>query len=179
MNSPAVIRSPRPRTARGRAPGHRDAGLSRVRRLTRPGSDALTLLLLDELLLHLLRACLDGSQASAGGWAGAPADPGVGAALSAVHGDPACPWTVGALAERARLSRATFARRFSALLGQPPMAYVTWWRLSSARALPRDTDLSAEAVAGRVGCTSPFAFAHAFRHAYGEPPGRFRRTARG
>lgn len=170
------------RTAEGHDPlGRVLSGLGEETGTARPGRDALVPLLLDALLLYVLRVCLEeGAEGEThGGWARALADPGVGAALSAVHGDPARRWTVADLAEVARMSRATFARRFTALAGQPPMAYVTWWRLNSARGLLRDTDLPVDAVAARVGYGSSFAFSHAFRLAYGDPPGRYRRAAAG
>ncbi|GAB3692091.1 AraC family transcriptional regulator [Nocardiopsis oceani] len=170
----------RVRTSEGREPRLERvlAVLGEETATARPGADALVALLLDALLLYTLRACLEeGAEGEApDGWARALADPGVGAALAAVHGDPARPWTVAALAAAARMSRATFARRFTALAGQPPMAYVAWWRLNTARGLLRDTDLPVEAVAARVGYTSPFAFSRAFRSAYGAAPGRYRRS---
>ncbi|AFR10402.1 AraC family transcriptional regulator [Nocardiopsis alba] len=145
----------------------------------RPGSDALLPLLLDTLLLYVLRACLDPRPGhGAGGWARALADPGVASALAALHRDPAAPWTVVSLAKEARMSRATFARRFSILTGLSPMRYVTWWRMNTARGLLRDTDLSVEEIASRVGYGSPFAFSHAFRRAHGEAPLRYRRLRR-
>lgn len=146
----------------------------------RPGTDALLPLLLDTLLLYLLRACLEPVAADhPNGWARAIADPGIGAALAAVHRDPAYGWTVASLAATAKMSRATFARRFAALTGRPPMAYVTWWRMNTARGLLRDPNLSVEAVASRVGYGSPFAFSHAFRLAQGVPPLRYRMAQRG
>lgn len=151
------------------------AGLDEEMSADQPGTDALLPLLLDALLLYVLRAGLDPpSDDRVQGWARALADPGIAAALSAVHHDPAQPWTVASLAKVAQMSRATFARRFAALTGQPPMTYVTWWRLNTARALLRDSDLSVQAIATRVGYSSPFAFSHAFRAAHGEPPLRYR-----
>ena len=153
------------------------AGLGEETEGSRPGGDALLPLLLDALLLYVLRACLEPTAGGrAGGWARALADSGVGAALAAVHRNPARSWTVTALAETARMSRATFARRFTALTGLPPMGYVTWWRMNRAKGLLRDTELAVEEVAARVGYGSPFAFSHAFRRAFGEPPLRYRRT---
>ncbi|MEU2944929.1 helix-turn-helix transcriptional regulator [Nocardiopsis alba] len=76
------------------------------------------------------------------------------------------------------MSRATFARRFSTLTGLSPMRYVTWRRMNTARGLLRDTDLSVEEIASRVGYGSPFALSHAFRRAHGEAPLRYRRLRR-
>ena len=87
------------------------------------------------------------------GTAGPPPsrDPAVSAALHALHTDPAHAWTVGELGVRAGLSRAAFARRFTALVGQPPLTYLTWWRMTTAGRLLRDTDAPLRVVAARSG----------------------------
>jgi AraC-like DNA-binding protein len=94
-----------------------------------------------------------------------------------MHREPAHPWTVRSLGEVAGLSRTAFARRFTALVGQPPLAYLTWWRLTVAARLLRRTDAPLAAIAAKVGYGSEFAFAAAFRREYGIAPGRYRRTA--
>ncbi|MFG2907614.1 AraC family transcriptional regulator [Kitasatospora sp. NPDC048286] len=141
----------------------------------RPGAAAAVPALLDTLLLFILRAW---SEQSAGGpehgWAAALADPALGRALQAVHADPGRAWTVGSLAAEAGLSRAAFARRFTAAVGRPPLGYVTWWRMALAARLLRDSDLPLGALAARVGYTSEFAFSHAFKRHHGLAPGRFR-----
>ncbi|MFC7589741.1 helix-turn-helix domain-containing protein [Nonomuraea antimicrobica] len=73
------------------------------------------------------------------------------------------------------LSRAGFARRFTGLVGQPPLAYLTWWRLASAARLLRETDASVAEVAEQVGYGSEFAFGNAFKREYGVAPGKYRR----
>ncbi len=143
----------------------------------RPGADTVVASLLDMLLLFILRAHLDArpGYCEVSGWAAALADPGISAALDAVHRDPAHPWTVQSLAARADLSRAAFSRRFSMLVGQPPLAYLTWWRMGLAGRLLRSTDAPLSEVATRVGYGSEFAFANAFKREHGLPPGRYRR----
>lgn len=145
----------------------------------RPGTDALIPALLDTLLLHILRAWLDQQPASPAstGWTAALSDPVTTAALQAMHRDPARPWTVATLAAETGLSRAPFARRFTALLGQPPMTYLTWWRMTIAARLLRQSDAPLSVIAARTGYTSEFAFAHAFKRQYGTPPGRYRHSA--
>lgn len=99
--------------------------------LSRPGSDAMVPALLEVLLLHILRAWFDDQDSdqdrrgAATGWALALRDPAISAALRAAHGDPDRPWTVEELGARAGLSRAAFSRRFTALVGQPPLGYLT------------------------------------------------------
>ncbi|MFF3439512.1 AraC family transcriptional regulator [Streptosporangium sp. NPDC002721] len=147
--------------------------------LERPrlGTDAIVPALLDTLLLHILRAWLDRRPLpGATGWAAALNDPATTAALQAMHRDPARPWTVAALAAEAGLSRAPFARRFTALLGRPPLTYLTWWRMATAARLLQESDAPLHAVAARVGYTSEFAFAGAFKRRYGIAPGRYRRA---
>ncbi|HEX6358390.1 AraC family transcriptional regulator [Actinophytocola sp.] len=144
----------------------------------RPGGDAMLPALLDVLLLHILRAWFDEQSAHGAttGWAAALRDPAVAAGLRAIHSDPGQPWTVAELASRAGLSRAAFARRFTALVGQPPQAYLTWWRMTLAARMLRDTDAPLATVARKVGYTSEFAFAHAFKRELGLAPGGFRRS---
>lgn len=141
-----------------------------------PGSDALVPVLLDSLLLYILRSWLDehGTQAPTG-WAAALADPAIADALHALHRDPARPWTVEELGARAGLSRAAFARRFTTVVGQPPLAYLTWWRMTVAGRLLATGDASLRVVAERSGYSSEFAFAKAFKREFGLSPGRYRR----
>jgi AraC-like DNA-binding protein len=102
------------------------------------------------------------------------ADPAVGAVLARMHEDPARPWTVATLAAEAGLSRAAFARRFSVLLGEPPIAYLTRWRMTRAQTMLRAGNAPLSAVAREVGYESPFAFAKAFKRFTGQSPGRYR-----
>jgi AraC-like DNA-binding protein len=145
----------------------------------RLGADTIVLALLDMLLLYILRAWFEQrpAPAKATGWAAALADPAVSAALHAMHREPAQPWTVQTLAAKAGLSRATFAHRFTALAGQPPLTYLTWWRLTVAASLLRESDAPLGEVAARIGYTSEFAFANAFKRRYGIAPGKYRRQS--
>ncbi|MEV7807835.1 helix-turn-helix transcriptional regulator [Microbispora sp. NPDC088329] len=79
------------------------------------------------------------------------------------------------LGRRAGLSRAAFSRRFAQFVGQPPLTYVTWWRLNTAAHMLRDSDAPLSEIAGAVGYGSEFVFANAFRREYGMAPGRYRR----
>ncbi|WP_026057989.1 AraC family transcriptional regulator [Streptomyces sp. SS] len=143
----------------------------------RLGADAAVPALLDTLLLYILRIWFreQRDREDVTGWAAALNDPPVTAALHAIHQDPAAPWTVAKLAAEAGLSRAPFARRFAALVGQPPLGYLTWWRMTTAARLLRTTDAPLRTIATQVGYTSEFAFANAFKRTHGNPPGRYRR----
>ncbi|MFD0415793.1 AraC family transcriptional regulator [Streptomyces sp. NPDC127108] len=143
---------------------------------TRPGRDIAVPGLLDLLLVYLIRAWLaDRAEAGTPGWACALGDPAVATALRLLHTDPAHPWTNEALAARAGVSRATLARRFTTLVGRPPMAYLTWWRMMRAAALLRDGEAPLDAIARRVGYGSPYALSHAFSREFGVTPGRYRK----
>ncbi len=141
-----------------------------------PGHDALLRSLLDALLLHILRRWLD--RRADTGWSAALHDPTVAAALSAIHGSPGHGWTVAELAAHAGVSRAGFARRFTELIGRPPIAYLTWWRMTLAARQLRDTDTALTVIARDAGYSSEFAFAHAFKNEFGCPPGQYRRMNR-
>ena len=141
-----------------------------------PGTDAAVPALLDVLLLLILRTWY--ADRSAGdrttGWAAALNDPAISTALGDIHREPARHWTVEALAAHAGLSRAAFARRFAAFVGRPPLSYLTWWRLTTAAGLLRDSPAPLAVVAGQVGYASEYAFANAFKREYGIAPGRYR-----
>ncbi|WJV47990.1 cupin domain-containing protein [Streptomyces flavofungini] len=142
----------------------------------RPGTDIAVPGLLDLLLVYLIRAWLaDRAEAGTPGWACALGDPAVATALRLLHTDPARPWTNDALAARAGVSRATLARRFTTLVGRPPMAYLSWWRMTRAAALLRDSEAPLDAIARRVGYGSPYALSHAFSREFGVTPGRYRK----
>ncbi|MFJ6216850.1 AraC family transcriptional regulator [Streptomyces sp. NPDC092296] len=131
--------------------------------------------LLDLLLVYLVRAWLEEDRTGrTAGWSVALSDPVVAVALRALHDDPSRPWTTSSLSAAAGVSRATLARRFTALLGRPPMAYLTWWRMTRAAVLLRDPGSSLDRVAREVGYSSAFAFSHAFKRTFGRTPGRYR-----
>ncbi|AUG79775.1 AraC family transcriptional regulator [Kitasatospora sp. MMS16-BH015] len=142
----------------------------------RLGSDGIVPALVDSLLLYVLRAWLDGQPSDAlAGWAAALRDPVIAPALAAIHRAPDRPWTVEGLAARAGTSRATFARRFTSLVGEPPLAYLTRWRMTTAVDLLKDPALPLAAVAARTGYGSEYAFGKAFKREFGQPPGGYRR----
>jgi AraC-like DNA-binding protein len=84
---------------------------------------------------------------------------------------------VESLAGRAGLSRAAFARRFTTLVGEPPLAYLTRWRMTTAAKLLREADIPLSTIAARSGYGSEFAFGKAFKREYGLAPGHYRRQA--
>ncbi|WP_448332953.1 cupin domain-containing protein [Streptomyces sp. DSM 41534] len=143
----------------------------------RPGSCVALPSLLDLLLVYMIRSWM--TEATSGAWPGALGDPVTAAALRAMHSDPAAPWSNDRLAAAAGVSRPTLARRFTTLVGRPPMTYLTWWRLILAATLLRDTPDTLATIAGRVGYGSPYALSHAFEREFGTTPGRYRAQAAG
>jgi AraC-like DNA-binding protein len=141
----------------------------------RVGRDAAVPALLDALLLYMIRAWLE-DQPEGSGWTTAVRDQAVRAALLGIHSTPSRQWTVASLGELAGLSRAAFSRRFTSMIGQPPMAYLTWWRMILAARLLRASDAPLRTVAEQVGYSSEFAFGAAFKREHGTTPGTYRRN---
>jgi AraC-like DNA-binding protein len=140
-----------------------------------PGSALVIDRLVDLMFVHALRAWLAIQADDAGeSWLGALADPVVGPALHAVHADPTFQWTVDAMARAVGVSRAAFARRFRNAVGEPPLAYVTRWRMAVAAEFLERGERAAR-VAGRVGYDDEYAFAKAFKRVRGVSPGAHRR----
>jgi AraC-like DNA-binding protein len=144
-----------------------------------PAQEVVLDRLLDLLVVAALRAWFARPEAKAPGWYRAQGDPVVGRALKLLHNNPAHPWTVAELAVRAGVSRAALARRFAELVGEPPMTYLTGWRLALAADLLREPDATVGAVARRVGYGSPFALSAAFKRVHGVSPQEHRLTAVG
>ncbi|MER7893832.1 AraC family transcriptional regulator [Micromonospora sp. NPDC094482] len=142
-----------------------------------PGQEAVLDRLLDLLLIATLREWFAQPGAEAPAWYTAHGDPVVGKALRLLHNNPAQPWTVASLAAQTGVSRAALARRFTALVGEPPMSYLTEWRLALAADLLREPDATVGAVAHRVGYGSSFALSTAFKRRRGMSPRQHRVAA--
>jgi AraC-like DNA-binding protein len=112
-----------------------------------PGQEAVLDRLLDLLLIAVLRAWFARPDARAPGWYRGYADPVVGAALRRIYHAPQEPWTVQSLARAAGVSRATLARRFTDLVGETPIAFLTGWRIALAADLLREPEATLTAVA--------------------------------
>ena len=142
-----------------------------------PGQEAVLDRVLDLLLIAVLRAWFAPPDADAPGWYRAYADPIVGPALRMMHNNPAHSWTVAELADATGASRAALARRFSDLVGEPPMTFLTGWRIALAADLLLEAGETIGSVARRVGYGSPFALSTAFKRVRGVSPDQHRRTA--
>jgi len=144
-------------------------------RSPRPGSDVITARLADILVVQAVRHWLESGTPDRG-WVAGLKDPLLGRALAAFHDEPGAPWSLASLAREAGMSRSSFAARFSDLIGEPPMAYVTTWRMDVAAKMVREERLPLVRVAERVGYQSEAAFNRAFRRAHGVTPGVFARS---
>jgi AraC-like DNA-binding protein len=142
-----------------------------------PGQEAVLDRLLDLLLVTVLRAWFARPDGDAPAWYRAHQDPVVGGALRLLHDDPAHPWTVAGLATAVGVSRAALARRFTDVVGDPPMAYLTTWRLALAADLLREPDATVTSVARAVGYATPFALSTAFKRVRGVSPRQHRAAA--
>ncbi|QEV19583.1 AraC family transcriptional regulator [Streptomyces alboniger] len=140
----------------------------------RPGRQYVMDRMLDWMLACTLREWFDLPEACPPAWYRALGDDVVGPALHAMHDEPARPWTVAALAARAQVSRAAFARNFTDLVGRPPMAYLTEWRMTLAAELLAEPGATVASVAGQVGYADGFGFSDAFKRIRGIAPSGYR-----
>jgi AraC-like DNA-binding protein len=116
-----------------------------------------------------------GVECPVGGWFSGLSDPAVRRALTAIHQEPGYDWTVHALAKVAGKSRSAFAAHFTHIMRETPAVYLTRWRMFQGRALLRQTDLSLDDIAQRVGYGSAAAFSLAFAREHGAAPGTYRK----
>jgi AraC-like DNA-binding protein len=131
---------------------------------------------LSELMfIDVVRRYLESLPADRTDWLAGLRDPLVGRALAALHRDPSRPWTIESLARQVGLSRSALADRFSQFVGQPPMQYLTSWRMQLAVSHLRSGVESVAAIANRVGYDSEAAFSRAFKKAVGAPPSQWRK----
>jgi AraC-like DNA-binding protein len=139
-----------------------------------PGQEAVLDRLLDLLVIAVLRAWFARPEARPPGWYRAYGDPVVGHALRLMHHNPAHPWTLAELAHEVGLSRAALARRFHELVGEPPMSFLTGWRIALAADLLLEPGATLGSVAPQVGYGSPFALSSAFKRLRGVSPQEYR-----
>lgn len=139
------------------------------------GGEGVLSRLSELMFVELVRRHVEGLAPDRAGWLAGLGDPHVGRALAALHASPGDPWSVEQLARRAGLARSSFAERFAALIGEPPMSYLARWRMQVAAGLLSTTHEGVAAIAVRVGYASEAAFNRAFKKVVGVPPARWRR----
>lgn len=143
------------------------------------GSEAAVERLIEVLFVQVIRSWIDASaESTSPSWLSGLRDAVVARALALLHAQPERPWTVDELAAAVHVSRSTLVRRFNDLVGEPPVAYLTRWRMELAARLLRESEQPVGRISRLVGYTSEFAFSRAFSKHRGEPPGRYRRRIR-
>src|SRR4029453_13066333 len=110
-------------------------------------------------------------------WFAAATDPEIGEAIANIHRKPQNPWTVAQLATVSGMSRSAFANRFNQLVGEPPLRYLSRWRMHKAIEMILESKLTTAEIAFRVGYESEASFSKAFKKWHGHGPGAYRRSA--
>lgn len=144
--------------------------LAEETRTVRPGSDAVISRLCDIVVMQSIRSWIEGTEAAQTGWLKALRDPRIGRVIAQIHANPAQAWGVSSLAAEAGLSRSAFSARFTNLVGEPAMRYVTVCRMHHAAHLLQDAQTSVAQVAATLGYESEAAFSRAFKRVTGETP---------
>ncbi len=142
----------------------------------RPGGITVLAKLSELLFVEGLRRYIESLPDGTTGWLAGLRDRFVGRALALMHERPGHDWTVDELAEKAGLSRSALAQRFTDMLGQPPMQYLTRWRLTLAAQRLREEQTSIARIAADIGYDSEQAFNRAFKRELGETPAAWRRS---
>lgn len=145
-------------------------------RSPRPGGAGVLAKLAEVLFIEVLRVYMNEQGDGRTGWLAGVGDRIVGAALSALHKNPAKPWTLEELAQEASTSRSVLAERFAHLVGSSPMQYLMQWRMLLAANLLCRSNAPLARIAEEVGYQTDTAFSRAFRREYGVPPAAWRRS---
>ena len=139
-----------------------------------PGAEVVLRRLTELLFIQVIRLWINQQAVASVGWVGALRDQPISAALGLIHQSPERAWTVQQLAEAAVLSRSAFSARFTELVGEPPMTYLTRWRMLRATRLLRN-EVGTKTIAELLGYESEAAFRKAFKREIGIPPAQYRR----
>jgi AraC-like DNA-binding protein len=126
------------------------------------------------MFVEVLRRHLASAEAPDAGWLAGLRDPLVGRALERLHAEPARDWTLDDLARAVAASRSVLSERFALLVGEPPMHYLTRWRIQRAARLLGEGARKVSSVAAEVGYESEAAFSRAFKKLAGESPAAYR-----
>ena len=143
----------------------------------RPGGEVMLERMSEMMFVDAVRRYIDTLPEESRGWLAGLRDRFVGRALALMHDAPATEWTVDELGRRVGLSRSALHERFAEMIGQPPMQYLTNWRMQVAATLLRDSNATVTSVAQDVGYHSEAAFARAFKRLVGSPPAAWRRAS--
>jgi AraC-like DNA-binding protein len=152
--------------------------ISREAAELRPGGETVITRLADILVIQMIRAWIDTAPEGQQGWLAALRDPQIGRALAAIHRTPEHAWSVAELAQDVGMSRSAFSARFTQLVGDSVMRYLTRWRLQLARTYLRETSDPLARIAERIGYESQAAFCRAFKRMFAAPPGSVRNRSK-
>jgi AraC-like DNA-binding protein len=144
-----------------------------------PGAATVMSKMSELLFVETIRHFLTHEPPERTGWLASLRDPAIGRALSLLHSHPARNWTTEDLADQVHLSRSAFAERFTQLLGQPPMRYLTLWRMQLAAQKLKEARLSIARIAYDCGYESEATFTRAFKREFGAPPSAWRKKMSG
>jgi AraC-like DNA-binding protein len=142
----------------------------------RAGGECMRLRLSELMFVEVIRRYLEGLPSEHTGWLAALRDPGVGRALALIHEQPARVWTLEELARQSGMSRSVLADRFAQLVGEPPIQYLTNWRMQVAARLLADGASKVAVVGREVGYASEAAFSRSFKKLTGLSPATWRET---
>ena len=146
-------------------------------RESHPGGKHMIKRLADLMVIQSIRTWIEQNPVELKGWLGGFRDPSISKAIGLIHKEPAKDWTIGSLAREVAMSRSAFAERFSELVGEPVMQYLTRWRMHLASIYLATDGIGVEEVALRLGYQSGAAFSRAFKRLQGVSPGEARREA--
>jgi AraC-like DNA-binding protein len=144
-------------------------------RSPRPGGAGVLAKLSEVLFIEVLRMYMNEQADGRTGWLAGVNDRIVGAALNALHQNPAHAWTLEELSRTAGTSRSVLAERFQALVGTSPIQYLTQWRMLLASNLLSRSNAPLSSIAQDVGYQTDTAFSRAFRREFGSPPATWRK----
>lgn len=150
--------------------------IAREAKELRPGGETVITHLADILIIQAIRAWIDSAPEAERGWLAALRDKQVGKALAVIHSEPDKDWSVTALAKEVGMSRSGFSARFTHLVGESAMRYLTRWRMQLARMQLQETSDSLSVLASRLGYQSEVAFSRAFKRIFGVSPGSVRQA---
>ena len=142
------------------------------------GTNLIRQHLTDILFVQVLRTWISRQQGQLPGWLQALHDQHIRKAIEAIHEEPGTEWTVERLALKAGLGRAAFAARFTKLVGESPMHYLTRWRMQVAGEMLRSGTMTIDTIAQELGYFSRASFSKAFKRYMGLGMGAYRRAAR-
>jgi len=152
--------------------------IAREARELRPGGETVITHLADILIIQAIRSWIDSSPEAERGWLAALRDKHVGKALAAIHSKPEQDWSVASLAKYVGMSRSGFSARFTNMVGESAMRYLTHWRMQLARVQLQETSDSLAILADRLGYQSEVAFSRAFKRVFGVSPGSVRQAGK-